>query len=105
MLDRTVWDTSWLLTDGSLFGRLLHTLIGYTERPTELQLIVYVGTLLAMYLLMRHRAPQAAASRAGRRRVITSAVFVHRGTPRDNDLSLRHTQNFRSPRRRQARER
>jgi high-affinity iron transporter len=52
-LDRTVWNTSWLLSEGSIFGRLLHTLIGYTERPTELQLIVYIGTLVAMYLLMR----------------------------------------------------
>jgi high-affinity iron transporter len=53
VLDRTVWNTSWLLSDGSIFGRLLHTLIGYTERPTELQLIVYLGTLAAMWLLMR----------------------------------------------------
>jgi high-affinity iron transporter len=53
VLDRTVWNTSWLLSDGSIFGRLLHTLIGYTERPTELQLIVYIGTLAAMWLLMR----------------------------------------------------
>jgi high-affinity iron transporter len=53
VLDRTVWDTSWLLSEGSIFGRLLHTLIGYTERPTELQLVVYVGTLVAMYVLMR----------------------------------------------------
>ena len=53
VLDRTVWDTSWLLSEGSLFGRLLHTLIGYTERPTELQLMVYIGTLFATFLLMR----------------------------------------------------
>jgi len=52
-LDRTVWDTSWLLSEGSLFGRMLHALIGYTERPTEMQLAVYAGTLLAMFLLMR----------------------------------------------------
>jgi high-affinity iron transporter len=53
VLDRTLWDTSWLLSEGSIFGRLLHTLIGYTERPTELQLVVYVATLVAMYILMR----------------------------------------------------
>jgi high-affinity iron transporter len=53
VLDRTVWDTSWLLSEGSILGRLLHTLIGYTERPTEMQLIVYVGTLFAMFILMR----------------------------------------------------
>jgi high-affinity iron transporter len=52
-LDHTIWDTSWLLSEGSLFGRLLHTLIGYTERPTEMQLVVYIATLVAMFLLMR----------------------------------------------------
>ncbi|HMC44026.1 MAG TPA: FTR1 family protein [Caballeronia sp.] len=53
ILGRTVWDTSWILSEGSLFGKLLHTLIGYTERPTELQLMVYIATLFAMFLLMR----------------------------------------------------
>lgn len=53
ILDRTVWDTSWLLSEGSLVGKLLHTLIGYTERPSEMQLIVYVAVIVAMALLMR----------------------------------------------------
>jgi high-affinity iron transporter len=53
VLGRTIWDTSWILSEGSLFGKLLHTLIGYTERPTELQLTVYIATLFAMFLLMR----------------------------------------------------
>ena len=57
VLDRTVWDTSWLLSDGSLFGKLLHTLIGYTERPTEMQLMTYIATLFAMFLLMRLARP------------------------------------------------
>jgi high-affinity iron transporter len=57
VLERTVWDTSWLLSDGSLFGKLLHTLIGYTERPTEMQLMTYIATLFAMFLLMRIARP------------------------------------------------
>ena len=57
VFDRTVWDTSWLLSDGSLFGKLLHTLIGYTERPTEIQLMTYIATLFAMFLLMRLARP------------------------------------------------
>src|SRR4029077_5833129 len=68
-LDHTVWDTSWLLSEGSIFGRLLHTLIGYTERPTEMQLVVYVCILIAMFVLMRvarysprHSVPAAAES-------------------------------------------
>jgi high-affinity iron transporter len=57
VFDRTVWDTSWLLSDSSLFGKLLHTLIGYTERPTEIQLMTYIATLFAMFLLMRLARP------------------------------------------------
>ncbi|HZL31350.1 MAG TPA: FTR1 family protein [Pseudolabrys sp.] len=57
VLGRTVWDTSWILSEGSLLGRLLHTLIGYIERPTELQLVVYIGTLFAMGVLMRIARP------------------------------------------------
>ncbi len=53
VLERTVWDTSWLLSETSLFGKMLHVLIGYTEQPTELQLMVYIATLFAMFLLMR----------------------------------------------------
>jgi high-affinity iron transporter len=53
ILGSTVWDTSWLLTENSIFGKLMHTLIGYTSQPTQLQLIAYLGTLVAMYLLVR----------------------------------------------------
>jgi high-affinity iron transporter len=41
------------LTENSIFGKLMHTLIGYTSQPTQLQLIAYLGTLVAMYLLVR----------------------------------------------------
>jgi len=58
-LDRTVWDTSWLLSEDSLLGRLLHTLIGYTERPSEMQLIVYIAILVLMALLMRIARPSS----------------------------------------------
>jgi high-affinity iron transporter len=64
-LDNTVWDTSWLLSESTIFGHLVHTLIGYTERPSLMQLIVYIGVLLAMYLLMqyaRYRPEERAAA-------------------------------------------
>ncbi len=56
-LDRTLWDTSWLLSEKSIFGRLLHTLVGYIDRPTEMQLMVYIATLFATFLLMRIARP------------------------------------------------
>ena len=35
-LDGVVWDSSWLLSDSSLPGKALHTLIGYTDQPTAM---------------------------------------------------------------------
>jgi len=52
-LMNTVWNTSWLLPEGSLAGRLLHTLVGYTDQPNGLQLIVYAGVIAAITMLSR----------------------------------------------------
>jgi high-affinity iron transporter len=52
-LDQTVWDTSWLLSDSSFLGRALHTLIGYVDQPTAMQLIVYAATLAVIVMLMK----------------------------------------------------
>jgi high-affinity iron transporter len=51
-LTSTVWDTSWLLPEDSLVGRLLHTLIGYSDRPSAAQLVVYVLTVAVILSLM-----------------------------------------------------
>jgi high-affinity iron transporter len=60
-LDRVAWDTGWLLSDRSIAGRTLHTLIGYTDQPTQMQLLVYVAVLLGTYLLMRLTASHPTA--------------------------------------------
>jgi len=59
-LGTRVWDSSWLLSEQSLPGRVLHTLVGYMDRPTELQVSVYAATLLAMVLLVRFAARSTA---------------------------------------------
>jgi high-affinity iron transporter len=48
-----VWDTSWLLAESTIAGRLLHTLVGYTDQPDGLQIIAYVATIVAINVLMR----------------------------------------------------
>ncbi len=58
-LDSVVWDTSWLLSEGSILGRALHTLIGYTERPTGMQLVAYLTVLAVMFGLMKLLAAPA----------------------------------------------
>ena len=57
-LDRVAWDSGWLISDRSIAGRTLHTLIGYTDQPTQMQLVVYVTVLLGTFLLMRFTASQ-----------------------------------------------
>jgi high-affinity iron transporter len=51
--DQTVWNTSWILRDDSWLGRALHTLIGYVDKPTAMQLIVYAATLIIIAGLMK----------------------------------------------------
>ncbi len=66
-LTATVWDTSWLLPEDGIAGRLLHTLIGYSDSPNGMQLIAYGATVLTIVLLMRfvrHRGPRTAAKLA-----------------------------------------
>ena len=40
-LGSNVWDTSFLLSDQSLPGKILHTLIGYTAQPAGIQVVFY----------------------------------------------------------------
>ena len=64
-LDQTLWDTSWLLRDSSFLGRALHTLIGYVDQPTAMQVVVYALTLSVIAVLMKlFSAPQAQHPRA-----------------------------------------
>src|SRR6185437_3017486 len=53
MLSQTAWNTSAILSDTSLFGRVLHTLIGYSDQPSVLQVVVYAATLAIIAVLTR----------------------------------------------------
>jgi high-affinity iron transporter len=57
-LGGTVWNTSALLADNSIAGRVLHTLLGYTSKPSQLQLLVYLATLGTIFGLMKLASPQ-----------------------------------------------
>ena len=52
-LGNVVWNTSFLLSDQSLAGRLLHTLVGYTAQPAGIQVAFYGATLVVIGGLMR----------------------------------------------------
>jgi high-affinity iron transporter len=52
-LGRAIWDTSQLLSDNSLLGRVLHALVGYVARPSGIQILFYIATILVITLLSR----------------------------------------------------
>lgn len=52
-LGSNLWDTSWLLNQHSMMGNLLHVLIGYTERPSGIQLLFYLTALVCIGSGMR----------------------------------------------------
>ena len=66
VLDAQAWDTSAFLSDTSLTGRVLHTLIGYNDGPTILQVCVYLVVLVAIFTLtqMLRPAPRPAQLKA-----------------------------------------
>ena len=50
---QTIWDSSHLLSERSMLGQLLHTLIGYSARPDGIQLVFYIVTLIVIGALMQ----------------------------------------------------
>lgn len=56
-LDRVMWNTADVLPENSMIGRVFHTLLGYSDQPTELQLLVYLATLAMIFGLMKLMAP------------------------------------------------
>ena len=53
VLTSTAWDTSRFLPEDGLPGRLLHSLVGYMDRPSIAQLVAYVLTIAVIVGLMR----------------------------------------------------
>jgi high-affinity iron transporter len=46
----SLWDTSFLISDDSVAGQLLHTLIGYVSEPSGIQLLFWAVTLAVISL-------------------------------------------------------
>jgi high-affinity iron transporter len=48
-----VWDSSAIVAQDSLVGRALHALVGYSDRPSGVQIAVYLATLATLVILGR----------------------------------------------------
>jgi high-affinity iron transporter len=64
-LGNNLWDTSWILSENSMLGLVLHVLIGYSAQPAGIQVVFYLATLIVIGTLMRllGRAPTRPAGR------------------------------------------
>lgn len=49
----TLWDTSDILSQKSVLGRVLQTLVGYVDHPSGIQALFYLSTLIVIGALMR----------------------------------------------------
>jgi high-affinity iron transporter len=63
-----LWDSSWLLGNGSVPGQTAHILVGYDAQPAGMQLVFYGLTLLALWLGARFvgRQPSTGGAVDGR---------------------------------------
>jgi high-affinity iron transporter len=58
VLDAPMWHSARLLSEESALGDVLHSFFGYSDAPTPLQLLIYVGYLaivVVVYLGVRGR--------------------------------------------------
>ena len=46
--DRTLWDSSFILSEQSIAGELLYAVFGYESSPSATQIELYIGSLLLM---------------------------------------------------------
>ncbi len=56
---KKAWDSSVILSDKSILGRALHTLVGYSDAPTVLQVLVYMVTLVGLFTFTKMMSPPA----------------------------------------------
>ena len=47
------WDSGWLLSQDSVLGKILHAMLGYSERPSIIQLVFYTATLAIIFSLLK----------------------------------------------------
>ncbi len=66
-LGNSLWDSSHILDQGSLAGQMLHVLVGYTARPSGIQVLFYLVTLTVIFTLMRWVGHKHHGARPGRR--------------------------------------
>jgi hypothetical protein len=80
-----LWNTSFILADDSFLGRSLHALVGYSARPSGIQVAAWIATLTVLVVASRTISrPRLRAVAA----VATVTVLIAGGTPARADQVL-----------------
>ncbi|MDN5923554.1 MAG: FTR1 family protein [Xanthomonadales bacterium] len=75
-----IWDSSWLLSNGSLVGKILHILIGYEARPSGIQIAFYAAVVLLLVLGMRLSSRARTHKKGGTPLAVNATVHQHEPT-------------------------
>lgn len=62
-LGESAWDISWLISNESALGMVLHGLIGFDANPSQMQVISYLATTVLIWLAASHMKNRLAPNR------------------------------------------
>src|SRR5258708_14914574 len=66
-LGQALWDTSALLSEQSILGKILHTLVSYVSQPAGIQVLFYLATLAIIGAPMQRFGKNGAPPQGGSR--------------------------------------
>ena len=75
----SIWDSSHILSEASLLGKILHALVGYTERPSGIQLLSYLLTLGGITMILKRYgtiSPNSNDNVANTKKVIVGFLLI-----------------------------
>ncbi len=56
----TLWDTSRIVSEGSFLGKVMHVMAGYSERPSGIQVLVFLLTIFGLAMALKLSARMSA---------------------------------------------
>lgn len=76
----SMWDSSWLLSEQTLLGKIMHSLVGYSSNPSGMEVIVYFSTFVMIMVLLTFARHKTLLVSFRRRHVVTVIVLFAAAT-------------------------
>jgi len=70
ILSHQLWDSSWLISDKSIYGQLLNAVTGYIAKPNVLQVIFYTFTVGLISILLQIKTKYAIHHKNDRQKIL-----------------------------------